>query len=59
MMNKALLSQWNWQSVDKRVAFQKQVIIHKYRRKLGGWGSKEVGEGMELVGKSYERIEIL
>ena len=36
LMNIALSSKWNWQFVNEREAFWKQVITHKYGEEEGG-----------------------
>ena len=50
ILNKALLSKWNWRFANKREALWNQVIRRKYGEDTGGWSSREVreahGEGL-------------
>ncbi|KAL6321362.1 hypothetical protein AAG906_016417 [Vitis piasezkii] len=41
LMNKALLSKWNWRFAIESEALWKQVINHKYGVKEGGWVQRE------------------
>ena len=42
LMNKALLSKWNWRFAIEKEAFWKQVISLKYGEEEGGWCTRAV-----------------
>ena len=42
LMNKALLSKWNWRFTMESEALWKQVINHKYGVDEGGWCTRAV-----------------
>ena len=44
ILNKALLSEWNWRFANEREALWNQVIRRKYGEDRGGWSSQEVRE---------------
>ena len=50
LMNKALLSKWNWRFASESEALWKQVISKKYRIEEGGWCTQAVSGryGVEL-----------
>ncbi|KAJ9678729.1 hypothetical protein PVL29_020805 [Vitis rotundifolia] len=44
ILNKALLSKWNWRYANEKEALWNQVIRGKYGENRGGWCSREVRE---------------
>ena len=50
ILNKALLSKWNWRFANDRDVLWNQVIRRKYEKDREGWSSQEVREarGMGL-----------
>ncbi|RVW33470.1 putative ribonuclease H protein [Vitis vinifera] len=56
LMNKALLSKWNWCFASESEALWKQVISKKYGIEEGGWCTRAVSGGMvSSFGKQLER----